>query len=351
MAERRSPRSRPCRPPRARTARSARAPTSPHWGMVVDQERCIGCWSCAVICKSENDLPLGMWWNRILTEGEALDQPEVSEGGGLEMHWLPLACQHCENAPCVKVCPVQATYHRDDGLVMMDNDRCIGCRYCMIACPYGVRTFNWGEPERPTPYETGMVEARPLGTVEKCTMCVHRLAEDQVPSCVWSCPTGARSSATSTTRTSRVVHAHPRARGRELLEELGTQPSVRYLPPRRRSPAVSAADSARRRPPAAGRRPSPPGARRPAAALVAWLAAALRADGHRRRRLRLAVRQRPRRHRHAQHRDVGPVHPVLHVLRRPVGRRPHRRLRRAACSASRSSSPSRASRWSRRRSR
>ena len=108
------------------------------------------------------------------------------------MHWLPLACQHCENAPCVKVCPVQATYHRGDGIVMQDNDRCIGCRYCMIACPYGVRNFNWGAPARPTPHETGMVAARPLGTVEKCTMCVQRLAEDQVPSCVWSCPTGAR---------------------------------------------------------------------------------------------------------------------------------------------------------------
>ena len=207
--------------------------SSPHWGMVVDQERCIGCWSCAVICKSENDIPLGSWWNRILTDGEALDQPR-SERGALEMDWLPLACQHCENAPCVKVCPVGATYHRDDGLVMQDNDRCIGCRYCMIACPYGVRTFNWGQPERPTPHETGMVEARPVGTVEKCSMCVHRLAEDQVPSCVWSCPTGARIFGDLNDPTGRLVTLIREREGEALLEELGTRPSVSYLPPRRK---------------------------------------------------------------------------------------------------------------------
>ena len=195
----------------------------PHWGMVVDQERCLGCWSCAVICKSENDIPLGAWWNRILTEGEDLDQPRTSRGA-MQMDWLPLACQHCENAPCVKVCPVAATYHREDGVVMMDPDRCIGCRY-------GVRTFNWGIPARPTPYETGMVAARPLGTVEKCLLCVHRLAEDQVPSCVWSCPAQARVFGDLNDPNSKVARL---ARGaRVLLEEAGTRPSVVYLPPRR----------------------------------------------------------------------------------------------------------------------
>lgn len=205
----------------------------PRWGMVVDQERCVGCWSCAVICKSENDVPLGMWWNRILSEGEALDTPTVL-GGRHELQWLPLACQHCDNAPCVKVCPVGATYHRDDGIVMMDNERCIGCRYCMIACPYGVRVFNWGAPARPTDFDTGMVAARPIGTVEKCTFCVHRITDGQVPSCVWSCPEGARVFGDLNDPDSRVSTLIRDREGERLLEDRGTQPKVYYLAPRRR---------------------------------------------------------------------------------------------------------------------
>jgi molybdopterin-containing oxidoreductase family iron-sulfur binding subunit len=210
---------------------------APRWGMAVDTERCIGCWSCAVICKSENDVPLGMWWNRILTAGEALDTPRVAADGTLEMSWLPLACQHCNDAPCEMVCPTGATYTNEDGVVLVDADACIGCRYCMAACPYGVRVFNWGDAEQtPAGVDLGMVPHRPTGTVEKCTFCVHRLADGQVPSCVWSCPAGARVFGDLNDPDSRVVELIRSRGGRRLLEDKGTDPKVIYLEPRRRRP-------------------------------------------------------------------------------------------------------------------
>lgn len=210
---------------------------APRWGMAVDLERCIGCWSCAVICKSENDIPLGMWWNRILTEGDGLDTPH-EEHGELAMSWLPLACQHCDEPPCEKVCPTSATFVNDEGVVLVNADDCIGCRYCMAACPYGVRVFNWGEPERAPDFDYGMVESRPVGTVEKCTLCVHRLAEGQVPSCVWSCPLQARIFGDLNDPDSAVSRAIRDRGGEQLLEDKGTRPKVFYLQPRRRRPVT-----------------------------------------------------------------------------------------------------------------
>jgi dimethyl sulfoxide reductase iron-sulfur subunit len=207
---------------------------SPRWGMLVDTERCIGCWSCAVICKSENDVALGMWWNRILTAGTELDTPKVDGHGQLDMEWLPLACQHCDDAPCEKVCPTAATYTNDEGIVLVDADRCIGCRYCMAACPYGVRVFNWGEPEKSHGVTEGMVPARPVGTVEKCSLCVHRIGDGQQPSCVVSCPAQARIFGDLNDPTSRINTLLRDRGGEKLLKEKGTEPKVRYLPPRRR---------------------------------------------------------------------------------------------------------------------
>lgn len=209
----------------------------PRWGMAIDTERCIGCWSCAVICKSENDVPLGMWWNRILTAGEDLDSPRVGEFGGLEMSWVPLACQHCDDPPCMKVCPTSATFVdvEHGHLVEVNQEDCIGCRYCMAACPYGVRVFNWGEPEHPVEgFDLGMVEARPIGSVEKCTMCIHRLIEGQVPSCVWSCPAQARIFGDLNDPDGDLVRTIEERGGKQLLEEKGTKPKVYYLEPRRR---------------------------------------------------------------------------------------------------------------------
>lgn len=119
-------------------------------GMVIDMKGCVACASCAVACKVENNLPDGVWWNRILTDGG--DNPDTPAGAypNLTMENIAVACQHCENPACVKVCPVGATYKDPEtGAVRQDYDKCIGCRMCMSACPYtGVRSFNWEEDRK-----------------------------------------------------------------------------------------------------------------------------------------------------------------------------------------------------------
>lgn len=201
------------------------------YGMVIDLRRCIGCHTCAIACKLENNVPMGLFWNRVLTRGgPGLDIPEGSYPY-LKREYLPVACQHCENAPCVKVCPVGATYKDPDGRVLIKYDRCIGCRYCMTACPYNARVFNWQEPLRIPGHSYGSqgVPDRKRGVVEKCSFCQQLVDAGGEPFCVTCCPARARKFGDLNdpeSEVSRLLRERPAER---LLEDRGTRPQVYYL--------------------------------------------------------------------------------------------------------------------------
>ena len=209
----------------------------PYWIMVIDMEACIGCNRCAYACQATNDTASDHLWNVVLHDEDTYDKPV----------FIPRPCMHCEHAPCVEVCPVKATFHREDGLVVMDYDRCIGCRYCMVACPYGARVFNWEKnteenPQVPT-WGTPEVERRPRGVVEKCTFCIHRLDaaaerglrpgydDAATPACCVVCPTEARRFGDMRDLESPAVKAMHGRQAVVLRGELGTHPRVFYLLP------------------------------------------------------------------------------------------------------------------------
>jgi len=217
---------------------AANAKHIPRWGMVIDLDRCIGCEYCLRACSATNDVDPQRTWNIVV--------PEKTSNG--RSFFFSRPCLHCQEAPCVEVCPVKATYHREDGLVVMDYERCIGCRYCEVACPYDVRVFNWqdrpeGNPFIPT-WGIAEVERRPRGVVEKCTFCIHRIDaglkkgltpgvdRDATPACVNICPVGARTFGNLNDPDSPVSQLLAQTATIRLREELGTEPNVYYIPPK-----------------------------------------------------------------------------------------------------------------------
>jgi molybdopterin-containing oxidoreductase family iron-sulfur binding subunit len=148
--------------------------------------------------------------------------------------YMPVQCQQCENPPCTKVCPVEATWQESDGIVVVDYNWCIGCRYCEAACPYHARRFNWTEPEIPAEDinpNQGLLSnrIRPQGVVEKCTFCLHRTREGLLPACLEACPTGARVFGNVLDKDSEIRWVLANKRVFVLKEELGTKPRFFYF--------------------------------------------------------------------------------------------------------------------------
>lgn len=201
------------------------------YAIAINQKRCIGCQTCALACKMQNNVPMGLMWNTVITENANHVDGCVGTYPKLSRSYLPLACQHCENPACMKVCPTGATYKDDKGRVEIDYDKCIGCRMCMAACPYGVRQFNWSEPVRDPDFNYGdkEVPVRPKGVVEKCTMCKERTDRGQVPMCVQNCPFDARIFGDLDDSTSEISHIKEKRNVRILREEKGTNPQVFYF--------------------------------------------------------------------------------------------------------------------------
>ena len=212
------------------------------WGMVIDLRRCVGCYACMVSCKQDHFLPPNIFWNRLVV-GETGKYPTVTK------QLYPVLCNHCDEAACVKACPSGATSKREDGLVSINYDECVGCRYCLIACPYQQRTYysdgkkEYFPGQGLTELELIGQELYPLqpGTVVKCNFCMERIDQglakglrpgtdrEATPVCVNACPPKARTFGDLNDPDSEISTLIKHRKGLQLHPEYGTDPSVYYV--------------------------------------------------------------------------------------------------------------------------
>lgn len=212
--------------------------------MVIDLAKCKNALKCQSACNKHHYITGDHAWLKVY---------KMQEDEDTAPYWMPTTCMHCDHPACVTVCPVDATFKRRDGLVLIDNERCIGCRFCMAACPYSTRVFNWSEPDYGGTSEitmnmemehrehnsiefTGMPSVK--GTVDKCDFCPHTIKENKLPHCVTACPNGVfyfgdkyEDTVTNGDETLRLSQLLEDKHGYRLMEGLGTKPSVYYLPP------------------------------------------------------------------------------------------------------------------------
>jgi molybdopterin-containing oxidoreductase family iron-sulfur binding subunit len=213
------------------------------WGMVIDLDRCTGCQACVMACKAENNVPaVGA---REAARGRIVSWMQVLvEESEERVRFLPRPCLQCDDPPCTKVCPVYATYRNPEGIVAQIYARCIGCRFCMAACPYNAKYFNWRRYQTEAPGQNPDVSVRPKGVVEKCTFCHHRLQKareralaerrdlapgEYVPACAEACPTRAITFGDLSDPGGEVARLARSPRAFRLGEQLGTKPKVIYL--------------------------------------------------------------------------------------------------------------------------
>ncbi len=196
-------------------------------GMVIDLKRCVGCNACTLACKQEHGTPDGIHYARVVSR-------EVGTYPDTKRTFLPVLCNHCDDPPCEKACPTGATFVRDDGIVMIEKDKCIGCRACAVACPYMHRHFvadgmlaQKGDFENP--YADAKFASFREGTMAKCNLCAHRIDQGLEPACVVTCPTEARIFGDLDESDGRLQQLIAERESWSLLPEAETKPSVVYL--------------------------------------------------------------------------------------------------------------------------